>query len=147
MLIAHYQETAQKLYGDRIRVRVCGVCIVEEKILLVNHKAIVGDKDVWLPPGGGIEEGETAEDALRREFLEETGLEIKVGKLLFTKEFIHAPLHAIELYFSVAIVSGILTKGLDPEMNTANQLIEDVRWISLKDPDFVDEAFYLGINS
>ena len=147
MLIAHYQETAQKLYGDRIRVRVCGVCIVEEKILLVNHKAIVGDKDVWLPPGGGIEEGETAEDALRREFLEETGLEIKVGKLLFTKEFIHAPLHAIELYFMITIVSGILTKGLDPEMNTANQLIEDVRWISLKDPDFVDEAFYLGINS
>ena len=37
MPIAHYQETAQKLYGDRIRVRVCGVCIVEEKILLVNH--------------------------------------------------------------------------------------------------------------
>ena len=147
MPIAHYQETAQKLYGDRIRVRVCGVCIVEEKILLVSHKAIVGDKDVWLPPGGGIEEGETAEDALRREFLEETGLEIKVGKLLFTKEFIHAPLHAIELYFMITIVSGILTKGLDPEMNTANQLIEDVRWISLKDPDFVDEAFYLGINS
>ena len=79
--------------------------------------------------------------------LEETGLEIKVGKLLFTKEFIHAPLHAIELYFMITIVSGILTKGLDPEMNTANQLIEDVRWISLKNPDFVDEAFYLGINS
>lgn len=42
------------------------------KLLLVLHKL----QGLWLPVGGHIEENETPDDALRREFKEETGLEI-----------------------------------------------------------------------
>lgn len=137
----NYQAIAQQLYGNRIRVRVCGICIENEQILLVCHRPILGDKDYWCPPGGGVDIGETAEEALKREFLEETGYEVEVGKLLKTKEFVQPPLHAIELYFSVKIISGNLIKGHDPEMNTNEQLIKDVSWLPLQNNVFSMSAF------
>jgi ADP-ribose pyrophosphatase YjhB (NUDIX family) len=78
-----------------------------------------------------VEVGEMAEEALQREFLEETGLEISVGKLLLMNEFVKLPLHGIELFFAVRRVGGELTLGHDPEMNLSQQLIQKVEWLSL----------------
>lgn len=141
------QETARKLYSNQIRIRVCGICIEHEQVLLVCHKGVINDKDVWLPPGGGIEEGETITEALIREFLEETGFGVEVGSFWYKNEFIHPPIHAIELYFSVQIKSGRLIKGTDPELKDDAQLIKDVRWIPLQNREFFTEDVYLAINS
>ena len=46
----------------------------EGKILMV--KQVHPERTVWMVPGGGIEEGETAAEAVVREMKEETGLEI-----------------------------------------------------------------------
>lgn len=147
MLSTNHQIIAQQLYGNRIRVRVCGVCIENGQILLVCHRPILGKNDYWCPPGGGVDEGETAEETLRREFLEETGLKIKVGRLLLTKEFVQAPLHAVELYFSVKILSGNLIKGHDPEMNLSEQLIKEVSWLPLQNNVFSMSEFDLVENT
>ncbi len=143
----NYKAIAQQLYGNRIRVRVCGVCIENEQILLVCHRPILGENDYWCPPGGGVDAGETAEEALKREFLEETGYIIEVGKLLKTREFVQAPLHALELYFSVKIVSGKLMKGHDPEMNFNEQLIKEVSWLPLQNEVFSMSSFDLVENT
>jgi 8-oxo-dGTP diphosphatase len=119
-------DTAIKnTYGNRVRLRACGICWQDDRLLLVNHKGL-NAAHFWAPPGGGVEFGESVNDCLRKEFWEETGLEITVGKFLFTCEFIHKPLHAIELFFSVSVVGGSLKKGNDPEL----AIIEDVRFLS-----------------
>jgi 8-oxo-dGTP diphosphatase len=104
------QINAQRLYGNRIRVRACGICIENDRVLMIGHRAILGENTFWSPPGGGVEVGEMAEDALKREFLEETGLEISVGKLLLMNEFVKLPLHGIELFFVVKRVGGVVVR-------------------------------------
>ena len=103
-----------EVYGGRLRVRVCGLCWQEDRLLLLDHQHM-GVEHFWAPPGGGIDYEASAEDCLVKEYLEETGLNVSVGDFLFATEFIKAPLHAIELFFEVHIKSGKLQVGYDPE--------------------------------
>lgn len=114
-----------KIYGNKVRVRVCGLCWQNDKLLMINHRGI-RQADFWAPPGGGLQFGESVEERLKQEFSEETGLVVSPGQFLFGCEFIQKPLHAIELFFDVTIEGGVLTKGTDPEI----AIIEDVRFMS-----------------
>jgi 8-oxo-dGTP diphosphatase len=111
-------------FGNRIRVRVCGLCYEGDNLLLINHKKLY-DHDFWAPPGGGIEFGESVENALKREFLEECQLSITVGKFLFACEFLNPPLHAVELFFAVEAV-GQPKLGHDPELGS-DQMLHELR--------------------
>ena len=71
-----------EIYGNKVRLRVCGLCWQEDSLLLIMHK--MGDNDFWAPPGGGVEYGESIEDALKREFLEETGLDGRLSENFFS---------------------------------------------------------------
>lgn len=120
-------------YSEKLRVRVCGICIQDDKLLLVKHGHTVGNNSFWSPPGGGLEYGETMQQGLAREFKEETGLSVRVNRFLFVNEFLRSPLHAVELFFEVSVVSGNLETGLDPEAKAEEQLLEQVEWLSIKD--------------
>jgi 8-oxo-dGTP diphosphatase len=121
------------LYGSRLRVRVCGICIADQKILMVRHRFLGPENIFWSPPGGGMEFGESAPAALRREFQEETGIEIETGEMLFVNEFVHPPLHAVELFFIVKSFSGLPTAGFDPEFTEQSQIIREVRFMSMQE--------------
>ncbi len=115
-------------FGNRIRIRVCGIGIRDDTMLLVNHRGVGPSDDLWIPPGGGVQLGESLPIALSREVREETGLEIEVGELLFVNEYIGLPLHAVELFFRMALIGGSLKRGTDPEVK--EQLIREVAFLS-----------------
>lgn len=53
---------------------VGGFCIRDGKVLLIYHPKI----NEWLPVGGHVEENETPDEALEREFREEVDLEVRI---------------------------------------------------------------------
>lgn len=120
-------------YGNQLRVRVCGLLVHKQKIVLVRHEGIGEDGVMWIPPGGGVEFGSSIEKNLKREFLEETGLAVETKEIVCVNEFLQPPLHALELFFKVDLVGGSLTKGTDPEMNKDAQLITDVRFVTFNE--------------
>jgi 8-oxo-dGTP diphosphatase len=126
-------KSIQEIYGNRLRVRVCGLCRQNGQILMVDHAGL-REGSFWAPPGGGMELGQSAVETLEREFLEETGLSITVGPLRFVTEFIHPPLHAIELFYEVTVSGGTLLTGSDPELPST---IREVRFLSTSEIDAI----------
>jgi 8-oxo-dGTP diphosphatase len=124
-------KSVQEIYGNRLRVRVCGLCRQNGQILMVNHAGL-RDGPFWAPPGGGMDLGQSAIETLEREFLEETGLTVTVGPMRFVTEFIHPPLHAIELFYEVTVVGGKMVTGSDPELAST---IREVRFLSTDEID------------
>ncbi|MFD2532633.1 NUDIX domain-containing protein [Gracilimonas halophila] len=117
-------------YSGKLRVRSCGLLFEKDKILLVELKSPITNQWTWMPPGGGVEFGESLEEALTREFLEETGLKVDVQKQVQIHELIEPPIHAIEFYYLVERMSGDIQLGADPEMLKQHQILRDIGFFS-----------------
>lgn len=136
-------------FTNKLRVRSCGLLVEDDKLLLVELFSPVTKSWVWLPPGGGVEFGETLKETVVREFEEETGLKISVQHRLHINEIVEPPIHAIEFYFLVKRLDGILKLGNDPELEEEQQLIRNLGFFSQKEmealqvaPPFIKSEFW-----
>jgi 8-oxo-dGTP diphosphatase len=97
------------------------VIIKGNKVLMVRQYVQRGDI-VWNFPGGGIEKGETPEEACIREVREETGFEVRIiSKMHFEEE---------KYTYRAEIISG--TMGIDKSIKDNEDIIE-IAWIPLSD--------------
>ena len=70
----------------KFTIRVYGILMDENKRVLLSDEFIRGDYFTKFP-GGGMELGEGTRDCLKREFKEETGLDVVVGKHIYTTDY------------------------------------------------------------
>src|SRR3954464_7687123 len=71
---------------NRFTIRVYGILKDENNRILLSDEFIRGDYFTKFP-GGGMEFGEGTRDCLKREFKEETGLDVEVGEHIYTTDY------------------------------------------------------------
>jgi mutator protein MutT len=93
-----------------LRVRVASLILnTKGEVLLIQQSKGTNKPGYWLLPGGGVEFGETAEEAMKRELLEELGLETLTMDFLALNESIDpkGERHLIQLIFLVKVKDSI----------------------------------------
>jgi 8-oxo-dGTP diphosphatase len=115
--------------------RYQGAIIREHQILLITHRERASGRTYWVIPGGGMEPGESPEECVRREMQEETGLEVRVLRLLVEEDGLPGGVYMYMHTYLCEILSGEPRPGYEPEPE-ANALyaIQSVGWFDLRDP-------------
>lgn len=106
-----------KEMGDyTMRETARGLLVIDNGLLLI-HRIKQKDgrrQEYYVVPGGGIEEGESYEDTVKREIKEELGIDVKPVRLLY-KQKINNEVHN---YFLCEYLSGQIGTGEGPEFNS-----------------------------
>jgi TDG/mug DNA glycosylase family protein len=135
-----FQELAGRATGNPLRDAVRALVIdPDSRTLLTRFEFRHGP--VWASPGGGIEQGESDDEALRRELREELGLhDVEPGTLLWTRTHWFADMAGwggqTERHYLVRTPSFEPAPEIDP----AAEDIEEFRWFSEGELDAVVTA-------
>lgn len=109
-----------------MRHRACAALIEDGQILMVRIET--KKQSFWTLPGGGLNTGETFEQAVVREVEEEIHLNVRVIRPLYTK----TDLSGTEVCFLVERVDAAAPLlGHDPERPLHQQILTGMDWRSL----------------
>jgi len=115
----------KRLYPEQPIIGVGAVIVEGDRVLLVR-RATEPLKGEWSVPGGMLELGEKLRDGVRREALEETGLQVEPGAVLDVFDSIFADkqgrtqYHYVLIDFRCRRLSGEAAAGSD---------VSEVRWV------------------
>lgn len=125
-------ESLEELDGRTVH-GVHAYCFCGDELVIVYSDM----KGYWTPPGGGVEQGETIEDAVVREVLEETNMRVLKQRIIGYQD-ISDPHRVTTQTRSVCIVEpvGPFVADVDPE--------GDVTEIKLIDPKDIKKYFDWG---
>ena len=108
-------------------IEVAAAIIVKDNRIFATQRGHGEFKDGWECPGGKIEPGESAQEALVREIREELDVDIRVGKLLETVEYDYPEFHLTMHCFICELLSEEIVLKEH----------EDARWLKKEELDSV----------
>lgn len=125
----------------RFNVRVYGLLINELNQLLVADEVFKNGNRSTKFPGGGLELGEGTIDGLKREFVEECGVQVEVVKHFYTTDFFvpsffDTETQIISIYYTVSSPFWRDIKTSETKFDfieVPGQEAESFRWVNLKD--------------
>ena len=119
-----------------VRPSIKAIIVRDAHLLVIANRNAAGDT-FYILPGGGQEPLESAPEALQRECLEEIGVGVRVGALLYVRDYIaknhefayENPLfHGLELMFECS-----LEAGLEPQIGSVpDEWQTGVAWLPLE---------------
>ena len=114
--------------GDMWGLTARGICEFEGKILLLKVRSKSShDAEKWEIPGGKVKKGEFFDQALKREFMEETGLEINIDSLYNVIQNEYTACKTNERIKSVQLIMKV-SSGTDEVKISAEH--DDYKWFT-----------------
>lgn len=138
------------------QIRVTGVLVEDRKLLLVEQKVHTTDR-TWSLPGGRVEVGETLEEAIKREMLEETGIMVEIEKLLYLCDKIDCKTPILHITFLLKKLKGeVVLPTNEFDENPINDVkyvdfskLADLgfscKFVEILENGFTDAGSYMGI--
>ena len=115
-------------------IEVVAAVIVKNENILATQRGYGEFKGKWEFPGGKIKEGESKEEALKREIKEELNADITVDKFLTTVEYDYPNFHLIMHAFICTLNDNIEFVYHNKEELEHDNMI----WLDKEDLDYLD---------
>lgn len=111
-------------------IRVVAAIIRDKDKIFATQRGYGEFKDGWEFPDGKIEEGETPQDALKREIMEELDTEIKEGELIDTIEYDYPTFHlSMDCFWAEVITGHLVLKEAEAAKWLTKEQLDSVDWL------------------
>lgn len=111
-------------------IRVVAAVIRDQDKIFATARGYGELKGGWEFPGGKIEQGETSQEALKREILEELDVEVSVGELIDTIEYDYPTFHlSMECFWCTIVKGNIVLKEAEDAKWLSKDKLDSVGWL------------------
>ena len=112
------------------QIEVVAAIIQKEGRIFATQRGYGDFKDWWEFPGGKMEQGESPEDALRREIREELSTEISVDRFLCTVEYDYPKFHLkMHCYLCSLLTDALHLNEHEAARWLAKDELDSVKWL------------------
>ena len=116
--------------NTRKQIEVAAAIILDGEKIFATQRGYGEFKGGWEFPGGKIEQGETSEQALKREIREELDTEIEVGELFDTVEYDYPTFHLTMHCYLCTVKSGkLVLKEHEAAKWLTRDTLDSVDWL------------------
>ncbi len=114
--------------NKQLVVRCRGIILQNNKILAVKHYE---GANFYALPGGHLEFGENTLECIKREIIEELGIEPKIGRLLYVNNLINESGQSVEFFFEITNADDYF--DLKKLGGTHRDELVDICWVEKND--------------